>query len=101
MRNFASILLINRLLLCNYSKAFLFVLIASFILKIVQNTDKGDSFLMGKLFLVESDLFIKYGVCVWGPNGRNVANDAEMSEWCFHGIGGIWSVSAYKIAKGS
>ncbi|XP_074609303.1 uncharacterized protein LOC141863598 isoform X1 [Acropora palmata] len=43
---------------------------------------------------------IKYGVCVWGPNGKHVANVAEMSEWCFHGIGGLWSVSVYKIAKG-
>ena len=44
---------------------------------------------------------IKYGVCVWGPNGKNVANDAEISQRCFHGIGGICSVSVYKIAKGS
>ena len=50
LRNFASILLINRLLLCKYSKA---VFIGSFILKIVQNAEKGDSFLISKLFLVE------------------------------------------------
>ena len=53
LRNFASILLINRLLLCKYSKAVFSVFIASFILKIIQNTEKGDSFLMSKLFLVE------------------------------------------------
>ena len=60
MRNLASILLINRLLLCKYSKAVFCVFIARFILKIVQNTEKGDSFLMSKLFLVESDLFPRY-----------------------------------------
>ena len=47
----------NRLLLCKYSKAVFSVFIASFILKIVQNTEKGDSFLTRKLFLVENDLF--------------------------------------------
>ena len=57
MRNLAYILPINRLPLCKYSKAVFFVFIASFILKIVQNTEKGDSFLTSKLFLVESDLF--------------------------------------------
>ena len=34
--------------------------IASFILKIVQNTDKGVSFLLRKLFLVENDFFPRY-----------------------------------------
>ena len=53
LRNFASILLINRLLLCKYSKAVFSFFIASFILKIVQNAEKGDSFLMSKLVLVE------------------------------------------------
>ena len=60
MRNLTSILLINRLPLCKYSKAVFSVFIASFILKIVQNTDKGVSFLLSKLFLVEGDLFPRY-----------------------------------------
>ena len=60
MRKFASILLINRLVLCKYSKAVFSVFIASFILKIVQNTEKGDSFLTRKLFLAENDLFPRY-----------------------------------------
>ena len=60
LRNFASILLMNRLLLCKYSKAVFSVFVASFILKIVQNTKKGVSFLMSKLFLVENDLFPRY-----------------------------------------
>ena len=60
MHNFASILLINRLLLCKYSKAVFSVFIARFILKIVQNKEKGDSFLMSKLFLVENDSFPSY-----------------------------------------
>ena len=60
MPDFASILLINRLVLCKYSKVVFSVFIANFILKIVQNTDKGVSFLMSKLFLVESDLFPRY-----------------------------------------
>ena len=50
----------NRLLLCKYSKAVFSVFVASFILKIVQNTKKGVSFLMSKLFLVENDLFPRY-----------------------------------------
>ena len=57
MRNSTSVLLINRLLLCKYSKVVFSVFIARFILKIVQNTDEGVSFLMSKLFLVENDLF--------------------------------------------
>ena len=60
LRKFASILLINRLLLCKYSKAVFSVFVPSFILKIVQNTEKGDSFLTRKLFLVENDLFPRY-----------------------------------------
>ena len=60
MHNFASILLINRLLLFKYSKAVFSVFIASFILKIVKNKEKGDSFLTRKLFLVENDLFPRY-----------------------------------------
>ena len=60
MRNFTSVLLINRLLLCNYSKAVFSVVIASFILKIVQNTDKGVSFLLSKLFLMVNDFFPRY-----------------------------------------
>ena len=60
MRNFASILLINRLLWCKYSKAVFSVFIASFMLKIVQNTEKDVYFLTKKLFLVESDLFPRY-----------------------------------------
>ena len=76
MRNFASILLVNRLLLCKYSKAVFFVFIASFILKIVQNTDKGDSFLMSKLFLVENDLFPRYKTM---SNKRK-----EIGQLCLH-----------------
>ena len=60
MPDFASILLINRLVLCKYSKVVFSVFIARFTLKIVQNTEKGDSFLMSKLFLVENDLFPRY-----------------------------------------
>ena len=60
LRKFCSILLINRLLLCKYSKVVLSVFFPSFILKIVQNTEKGDSFLTSKLFLVESDFFPRY-----------------------------------------
>ena len=60
MRNFVSILLINGVLLCKYSKDFFFVFIASFILKIAQNTEKSVSFLMSKLFLVKNDLFPRY-----------------------------------------
>ena len=60
LRNFASILLINRLPLCKYSKEVFSVFIASVIMKIVQITEKGDSFLMSKLFLVENDLFPRY-----------------------------------------
>ena len=60
LRNFASILLINRLLLCKYSKAVFSVFIASFMLKIVQNTKKGVYSLMSKLFLVENDFFPRY-----------------------------------------
>ena len=60
MPDFASILLINRLVLCKYSKVVFSVFIARFILKIVQNTEKGDSFFMSKLFLVENDLFPRY-----------------------------------------
>ena len=60
LRRLASILLINRLLLCKYSKAVSSVFVPNFILKIVQNTEKGDSFLTRKLFLVESDLFSRY-----------------------------------------
>ena len=60
LRNFAFILLINRLLLCKYSKAVFSVFIARFILKIVQNTDKGDSFWMSKVFLVENDFLPRY-----------------------------------------
>ena len=60
LRRFASILLINRLLLRKYSKAVFSVFVPSFILKIVQSTEKGDSFLTSKLFLVESDLFSSY-----------------------------------------
>ena len=60
LTEFASILLINRLLLCKYSKAVFSVFIASFILKIVQNIEKGIYFLLRKLFLVENDLFPRY-----------------------------------------
>ena len=60
LRNFASILLINRLLLCKYSKAVFSVFIGSFILKIVQNTEKGFYFLLRKLFLFGNDLFPRY-----------------------------------------
>ena len=60
MHNFASILLINRLLLFKYSKAVFSVFIASFILKIVKNKEKGATFLMSKLFLVENNLFPRY-----------------------------------------
>ena len=38
-----------------------------------------------------------YGVCVWGPNGKNVARIAHSSPWCFRGLGGFWLVSVYKI----
>ena len=38
-----------------------------------------------------------YGVCVWGPNGKNVARFARSSPWCFRGLGGLWLVSVYKI----
>ena len=41
LRNFASILLINWLLLSKYSNTVFSVFIASFILKTVQNTKKG------------------------------------------------------------
>ena len=60
LRNFASILLINRLLLSKYSKAVFSVFTASFVLKIVQNTKKGVFFSMSKLFLVENELFPRY-----------------------------------------
>ena len=64
LRNFASILLINRLLLCKYSKAVFSGFVASFILKIVQNAEKGDSFLMSKLFLVEIKTVITANIFV-------------------------------------
>ena len=38
-----------------------------------------------------------YGVCVWGPKGKNVARIAHSSPWCFRGLGGFWLVSVYKI----
>ena len=76
--NFASILLINRLLLCKYSKAVFSVLIASFILKIVQNTEKGDSFLTRKLFLLENDLFPRYKTM------NN--NTKQIGEWTCEGL---------------
>ena len=60
LRNFASILLINWLLLSKYSKAVFSVFIASLILKIVQNRKKSVYFFMSKLFLVENDLFPRY-----------------------------------------
>ena len=60
MHNFVSILLIDRFPLRKYSKAVFSVFVASFISKIVQNTKKGLSFLMRKLFLVENDLFPRY-----------------------------------------
>ena len=60
LRRFASVLLINRLLLCKYSKAVFSVFIGRLILKIVQNTEKGVYFLTRKLFLVENDLFPRY-----------------------------------------
>ena len=46
--------------MCKYSKVVFSVFIASFILKIVQNTEKGIYFLLKKLFLVENDLFPRY-----------------------------------------
>ena len=78
LRRFASILLINRLLLCKYSKAVFSVFVPSFILKMVQNTEKCDSFLMSKLFLVESDLF---------PRCKTMNNKTkEIGQWTCEGL---------------
>ena len=78
LRNFASIFLINRLLLCKYSKAVFSVFIASFILKIVQSTEKGVYFLTKKLFLIENDLFPRY---------KTINNKTkEIGEWTCKGL---------------
>ena len=42
-----------------------------------------------------------YGVCVWGPDGLTVSSTRQADSWCFHGLGGPWLVSVYKIKSSS
>ena len=60
LQNFASVLLINRVLLSKYSRSIFYAFIAIFIVKFVQSIKKCVYFWISKLFFVENGLFHRY-----------------------------------------